>query len=29
LAPSLHITKHEMDLSLALLDRLLHRVTLR
>ncbi len=26
LAPSLHITKHEMDLGLALLDRVLHRV---
>jgi 4-aminobutyrate aminotransferase / (S)-3-amino-2-methylpropionate transaminase / 5-aminovalerate transaminase len=27
LAPSLHITKHEMDLSLKLLDRVLHRVS--
>jgi 4-aminobutyrate aminotransferase / (S)-3-amino-2-methylpropionate transaminase / 5-aminovalerate transaminase len=27
LAPSLHITKHEMDLALALLDRVLHRVS--
>jgi 4-aminobutyrate aminotransferase-like enzyme len=27
LAPSLHITKHEMDLGLALLDRVLHRVS--
>jgi 4-aminobutyrate aminotransferase-like enzyme len=27
LAPSLHITKHEMDLSLQLLDRVLHRVS--
>jgi 4-aminobutyrate aminotransferase-like enzyme len=26
LAPSLHITKHEMDLSLKLLDRVLQRV---
>jgi 4-aminobutyrate aminotransferase / (S)-3-amino-2-methylpropionate transaminase / 5-aminovalerate transaminase len=29
LAPSLHITKHEMDLSLKLLDRVLHRVSER
>jgi 4-aminobutyrate aminotransferase-like enzyme len=29
LAPSLHITKDEMDLGLKLLDRLLHRVTPR
>jgi 4-aminobutyrate aminotransferase-like enzyme len=27
LAPNLHITKHEMDLSLKLLDRVLHRVS--
>jgi 4-aminobutyrate aminotransferase-like enzyme len=27
LAPSLHITKHEMDLSMQLLDRVLHRVS--
>jgi 4-aminobutyrate aminotransferase-like enzyme len=27
LAPSLHITRHEMDLSLQLLDRVLHRVS--
>ena len=27
LAPSLHITKHEMDLGLQLLDRVLHRVS--
>jgi 4-aminobutyrate aminotransferase / (S)-3-amino-2-methylpropionate transaminase / 5-aminovalerate transaminase len=27
LAPSLHITKHEMDLALTLLDRVLHRVS--
>jgi 4-aminobutyrate aminotransferase / (S)-3-amino-2-methylpropionate transaminase / 5-aminovalerate transaminase len=27
LAPNLHMTRHEMDLSLALLDRLLHRVS--
>ena len=27
LAPSLHITKHEMDLALALLDRVLNRVS--
>jgi 4-aminobutyrate aminotransferase / (S)-3-amino-2-methylpropionate transaminase / 5-aminovalerate transaminase len=27
LAPSLHITKHEMELSLKLLDRVLHRVS--
>ena len=27
LAPSLHITKHEMDLGLKLLDRVLHRVS--
>jgi 4-aminobutyrate aminotransferase-like enzyme len=27
LAPNLHITKHEMDLSLKLLDQVLHRVS--
>jgi 4-aminobutyrate aminotransferase-like enzyme len=27
LAPSLHITRQEMDLSLQLLDRVLHRVS--
>jgi 4-aminobutyrate aminotransferase-like enzyme len=27
LAPSLHITKHEMELSMKLLDRVLHRVS--
>ena len=27
LAPNLHITKHEMDLSLKLLDRVLHQVS--
>jgi 4-aminobutyrate aminotransferase-like enzyme len=27
LAPSLHITKDEIDLALKLLDRLLHRVS--
>jgi hypothetical protein len=29
MAPSLHITQEEMDLSLALLDRLLDRVSKR